>query len=98
VIAYVEKPEMRSVVSMGIYVLDPEAIAYIPESRYFDFPDLVRALLDAKEPVGAYAYDGLWFDIGRREDYETAVAAWLDANPDDARGHLESYTGEQAVP
>ena len=97
-IAYVEKPEMRSVVSMGIYVLEPDAIAYIPESGYFDFPDLVRALLDAKEPVGAFAYDGLWFDIGRREDYETAVAAWFDGNPADAPGDVESYTGGRAVP
>ncbi len=74
---YVEKPEVRSVVSMGIYVLEPEAVAYIPSHGYFDFPDLVHALLDAGEPVGAYRYDGLWFDIGRRDDYEEAVTAWF---------------------
>lgn len=77
---YVEKPEMTSVVSMGIYAIEPEALAYIPPEGYFDFPDLVQSLLDAGEPVGAYAYDGLWFDIGRREDYERAVAAW-DEHP-----------------
>ena len=98
VVAYVEKPEMRSVVSMGIYVLEPDAIGYIPESGYFDFPDLVRALLDADQPIGAYAYDGLWFDIGRREDYETAVAAWLDGNPAADALRVESYTGGQALP
>jgi NDP-sugar pyrophosphorylase family protein len=38
----------------------------------------VRALLRAGEKVGAYRYDGLWFDIGRRDDYEQAVAAWAD--------------------
>jgi NDP-mannose synthase len=77
VLGYVEKPEMTSAVSMGIYALEPEALRYIPESGYFDFPDLVAALLEADEPVGAYSYDGLWFDIGRRDDYERAVAAWL---------------------
>jgi NDP-sugar pyrophosphorylase family protein len=77
VLAYVEKPEMTSAVSMGIYVLEPEALQYIPESGYFDFPDLVTALLEADEPVGAYSFDGLWFDIGRRDDYERAAAAWL---------------------
>jgi NDP-sugar pyrophosphorylase family protein len=77
VLAYVEKPEMTSSVSMGIYVLEPEALRYVPASGYFDFPDLVRELLDSGEPVGAYTFDGLWFDIGRRDDYERAVSAWL---------------------
>ena len=49
---------------------------YIPEGTYFDFPDLVQALLAAGERVGAYLYDGLWFDIGRQEDYERATSAW----------------------
>ena len=78
---YVEKPQMTSVVSMGIYALEPEALQYIPASGYFDFPDLVQALLNAGEPVGAYRYDGLWFDIGRRDDYEEAVEAWSDIVP-----------------
>jgi NDP-sugar pyrophosphorylase family protein len=77
VYAYDEKPEMASTVSMGIYVIEPAALEYIPPHGYFDFPELVEALLAAGEPVGAYRYDGLWFDIGRRDDYEQAVSAWL---------------------
>lgn len=74
--AYEEKPEISSLVSMGVYVLEPRALEYIPENSYFDIPDLVQALLAAGEPVGAYTYDGLWFDIGRTDDYEQAVEAW----------------------
>ena len=76
--AYVEKPQMTSTVSMGIYVLEPSALAYIPPDGYFDFPDLVQSLLKSGERVGAYRYDGMWFDIGRRDDYERAVTAWID--------------------
>jgi NDP-sugar pyrophosphorylase family protein len=75
VVGYEEKPEVAFVVSMGIYVLEPEAIDHIPEG-YFDFPDLIGELLAAGEPVGAYLHDGIWFDIGRHEDYARAVAAW----------------------
>jgi NDP-sugar pyrophosphorylase family protein len=64
---------------MGIYVLEPEALRYIPPRGRWDFPDLVQALLQNGERVGAYRYNGLWFDIGRREDYEQAVAAWVEA-------------------
>jgi NDP-mannose synthase len=77
---YDEKPEMTSTVSMGIYVLEPEALEFIPPEGQFDFPDLVQALLDAGEPVQAYHYDGLWFDIGRHDDYEQAVAAWSQSS------------------
>jgi NDP-mannose synthase len=78
VVAYEEKPEITSHVSMGIYALEPSALAYIPESGCFDFPDLVQALLEAGLPVGAYTHDGIWLDIGRKEDYERASTAWLN--------------------
>jgi NDP-sugar pyrophosphorylase family protein len=76
VYAFEEKPEIESTVSMGVYVFDPSALEYIPDNQYFDLPDIVQALLSAGEPVGAYVYDGLWFDIGRHDDYEEAVRAW----------------------
>jgi NDP-mannose synthase len=82
--AYVEKPGMTSTVSMGIYVIEPEALMYIPPVGYFDFPDLIHALLKAGKSVGAYRYDGLWFDIGRREDYERAATAWAQAEAEAA--------------
>jgi NDP-mannose synthase len=86
-----EKPEIVSTVSMGIYVMEPSVIDFVPEGRAFDLPDLVQALLDANQPVGAFKYDGLWFDIGRKEDYERAVQEWLShANEQDAaaEGHV----------
>jgi NDP-sugar pyrophosphorylase family protein len=76
--AYEEKPEVLSTVSMGIYVLEPSVLEYLPEDRPFDVPDLVHALLGDGRSLGAYVYDGLWFDIGRKEDYEQAVTAWVD--------------------
>jgi NDP-mannose synthase len=79
---YTEKPKTTSTVSMGIYVLEPEALEYIPPEGHFDFPDLVKALLRARQPVGALRFDGLWFDIGRRDDYEEAVTTWLQATMD----------------
>src|SRR5438874_2150603 len=87
-----EKPEIVSAVSMGIYVMEPEVLEYIPKGRHFDFPDLVAALLKAGRPIGAYRSDGLWFDIGRHEDYEQAVAAWTqnghgNGNGNGSNGH-----------
>ena len=65
---------------------------YIERDVYLDLPDLVLRLLDAKEPVGHYLYDGYWLDIGRHDDYEKAIAEyeelkdtlWPDADPEPA--------------
>jgi len=89
---YVEKPKMTSTVSMGIYVIEPRALSYIPQTGYFDFPELVHALLAADERVGAYKYEGMWFDIGRRDDYERAVSAWID-DTRDAPAAAEAASG-----
>jgi NDP-sugar pyrophosphorylase family protein len=75
-VGYEEKPVVETMVSMGIYAVEPQALEFIPEGRYFDFPELVQALLSAGAPVGSFVHDGLWLDIGRHDDYEEAVALW----------------------
>ena len=75
-IAYDEKPETSLTVSMGVYVMEPEVLEHIPYSSYFDFPQLVQHLLDEDRPVGTFPYAGSWLDIGRRDDYEAALARW----------------------
>ena len=79
VTGYVEKPEYVSPVSMGIFVFEPSVFDYIAPDEPSDFPDLVQALLRAEQPVGAYFHDGMWFDIGRQDDYTQAVEAWARA-------------------
>jgi NDP-mannose synthase len=91
VVRYEEKPVLDSMVSMGIYVMEPRVLDFIPDSGYFDFPDLVHKLLDAGAPIGAFVYDGLWLDIGRHEDYEQAVALWEE-------GRLASLQDEAGAP
>jgi NDP-sugar pyrophosphorylase family protein len=73
IVRFTEKPTLDITVSMGIYVLEPAALSFIPADGYFDFPDLVQNLLQANAPVGAFEYDGLWLDIGRHEDYDQAI-------------------------
>jgi NDP-sugar pyrophosphorylase family protein len=69
---YIEKPSLRYDVSMGIYVYERRALDYLPEGPC-QFPDLVRRLLAADEPVAAYSSDAEWFDIGTFPEYERAV-------------------------
>jgi NDP-sugar pyrophosphorylase family protein len=96
--AFEEKPEIVSPVSMGVYVMEPEILAYIPESGRFDIPELVQALLARGEPVGAHRHSGMWFDIGRTDDYEQAVAAWAESGITPAAPHIQgSANGARAT-
>ena len=74
VVSYIEKPSYDFRVSMGINVLEATALNYIPQDEFFDFPDLIKVLISARENVKAYPFDdGYWLDIGRHEDYEKAL-------------------------
>lgn len=75
VVRYEEKPVFDFTVSMGIYVMEPRTLDFIPDG-YFDFPDLVQALLDVHAPIGAFVHSGLWLDVGNHEDYERAVVMY----------------------
>jgi NDP-sugar pyrophosphorylase family protein len=70
---YIEKPSYDYSVSMGIYVFEPRVLAYIPKGQYYDFPDLVKALIANGERVVGYRFDGYWQDLGRPDDYESAA-------------------------
>lgn len=70
---YVEKPSYDYEVSMGVYAFAPRALELIEPNRRLDFPDLVLRLLDAGEVVRARRSEDYWLDIGRHDDYETAM-------------------------
>lgn len=71
---YIEKPTYHYEVSMGVYAFSPRAIEQIEAGQRLDFPDLVLKLLDVGETVRARrSEDDYWLDIGRHDDYETAM-------------------------
>lgn len=73
VTGYTEKPTLEYEVSMGIYVMEPEALNYLPAEGAFDLPDLVKALVADHQVVAAYRFGGLWLDIGRPDDCVEAI-------------------------
>ncbi|OJF16303.1 MAG: hypothetical protein A6D91_06315 [Bacillaceae bacterium G1] len=72
IVRFLEKPVHRARVNMGIYVMEPEVLNYIPENQYFDIPDLIRALLADNRPVKCFENDALWIDVGRPADFAKA--------------------------
>ena len=67
-----EKPMQRFFINGGIYVIDPSALNYIPQDKYYDMPTLFERLLADNEPTSVFPIREYWIDIGRTDDFEKA--------------------------
>jgi NDP-sugar pyrophosphorylase family protein len=75
---YLEKPSSTYLVSMGVYIFEPQIMTYIHGKGHLDFPDLVKLLLNQGLPVKYYPFNGYWLDIGRHDDYARASEEFED--------------------
>ena len=77
-----EKPIFSHLVSMGIYCMEPEVLDYIPHGVPFGFDDLILCMLSRGLPAFTFGHNGMWMDIGRVEDFQSAQElAWDDQPP-----------------
>jgi len=77
IVGFQEKPCPEDAVSnlanTGVYVLEPEALDYIPEGAFYDFAnDVFPRLLTAGERLVGYEGDFYWSDIGTLAAYRQA--------------------------
>jgi len=72
-VGFKEKPKDSYLVSMGIYVANRQILDYIPADKHFGFDNLMSRLLAEKKKIGVHEHEGYWMDIGRPDDYESAI-------------------------
>ena len=74
--------EIRACMFCGIHVLEPEVFSYLPEQGFACINDQAYGrMMDRGLDIGAYFYDGPWFDLGTPQTY-------LQANLDLLGGRL----------
>lgn len=69
---YIEKPEHRSFVSMGINVMKKKCQDYIKKNESIGIPELMLRLKASGEAVHCYPTKKQWLDLGRPDDLEAA--------------------------
>ncbi|WP_431274099.1 sugar phosphate nucleotidyltransferase [Variovorax ureilyticus] len=71
---YLEKPMSKHLVSMGLYVLNRDAVApHVRPGAHLDMPDLLLKMRNAGSKVRCHHQpESFWLDIGRPDDYATA--------------------------
>lgn len=71
-----EKPEMSFLVNTGVYVLNPQVLAYIPQGEFFHITDLIQLCLERGEKVGIYPVtEKAWEDMGEFSSMEEMLKA-----------------------
>ena len=58
---------------MGIYIFNPEILQFIPKGEPFGFDQLILTLLEKKERVTAFPFEGNWLDMGTMDDLDKAI-------------------------
>lgn len=67
-----EKPIQKFFVNTGIYMLESEALNYIPDNTFYDMPTLFENLIANKQMVTSFPIREYWLDIGKLSDFEQA--------------------------
>ena len=71
-IDYIEKPEHRSYVSMGVYVFNKKCVSHIKRAESLGMPDLMLRLKKEKARIYCHKTKAIWLDLGRMDDFHNA--------------------------
>ncbi|MEM3506928.1 MAG: NDP-sugar synthase [Candidatus Bathyarchaeia archaeon] len=71
--SFIEKPKIKDLnvgtINAGIYIMEPEIFEYIPSGKKVSIEKEVFPRLVKEGKIYGYLYKGLWFDIGKIEDF-----------------------------
>jgi NDP-sugar pyrophosphorylase family protein len=90
IVGYLEKPERSILVSSGVFVLSPEAIAGLPRGRRTEVAWLANRLLEIRAKVAAFRHDAPWIDVN--DSAAVARAEQLLADHAEAFEYREAFT------
>ena len=65
-----EKPDIRTKILAGIYIMKPDILELIPYNEYYGMDTLMMRMLEEKIPIVKYETHEYWLDIGNIDNYE----------------------------
>lgn len=65
-----EKPEYDFLANTGMYVVEPRCLKLIPKNSFFDFPVLIKKIIEKGGRVGVFPIKSqAWLDVGVWDEY-----------------------------
>ncbi len=72
-IKFNEKPKKTFEVCIGIYAANKKILKIIPKNKFYGFDNLMIDMIKKNKKINVFKHKGLWFDIGRQNDYFNAI-------------------------
>jgi mannose-1-phosphate guanylyltransferase len=72
-----EKPEVRGLINIGCYVMEPEFLKFVPQSSAFGMDDAVRKALEQNRLVKGFKIESGFIDIGDKKSYLEAYKKYV---------------------
>ena len=70
VLAWNEKPEIKSKINMGCYVMEPNILNFIPKNKLYGMDDVIKKAISKRKTVNSILVKNGFIDIGDKETYE----------------------------
>ena len=70
VLAWNEKPEIKSKINMGCYVMEPNMLNFIPKGKKYGMNYAIKKAMSKRKTVGSIVVKNGFIDVGDRETYE----------------------------
>ena len=70
VLAWNEKPEIKSKINMGCYIMDPAIFNFIPKNKKYGMDDVIKKAISKHKIVNSILTKKGFVDIGDKKTYE----------------------------
>lgn len=77
VVDWREKPEIKSNVNMGCYVMEPAVLNLIPKNKPYGMDDVIKKVMNRKKLVSSFITKKGFTDIGNKESYKKACDEYI---------------------
>ena len=70
VLAWNEKPEIKSKINMGCYVMESAVLNFIPKNKTYGMDDVIKRAISKRKTVNSILIKKRFIDIGDKKTYE----------------------------
>ena len=70
VLAWNEKPEIKSKINMGCYVMEPNILNFIPKNKTYGMDNVIKKAISKRKTVNSILVKNGFIDVGDKKTYE----------------------------
>jgi len=70
VLSWNEKPEIKSKINMGCYVMEPTTLNFIPKNKTYGMDDVIKKAISKRKTVNSILVKKGFVDVGDKKTYE----------------------------